>query len=192
MPGGVVIYGVMCLDSELTVRADWSGYRGLHCFMRPVSPSLYFSLDLPNIYPSIYLSIYIFCLHVVCTFSSNMSLSSNVACFAASSLTEHTLKHTCTVQAASSTVYSVFSSVIAFFHHHHHRPSPCFTLGPITFSSRIWCWVSPAKRATCWGAVAHWFIYICVISHAKQQSWLAPLCLFIHCSSRMPESPCSP
>lgn len=54
------------------------------------------------------------------------------------------------VPAAFSSVDSVFSSVIAFFIPS--RPLFDFTpsLGPLAVSSRIYCWVSPAKIAVHW------------------------------------------
>lgn len=102
----IVCYGVMCLDSKQLIGLDTEGCF-VSCVLSPCSLSL---------------SLCIFCLSIVSTFilSSSVMLCDllcHVLHWNTDELSTHTrLSDTLrTVQAASSIVYSVFSSVIAFF-----------------------------------------------------------------------------
>lgn len=102
----IVCYGVMCLDSKQLIGLDTEGCF-VSCVLSPCSLSL---------------SLCIFCLSIISTFilSSSVMLC-DLLCHVLHWNTDELSTHTRlsdtrrTVQAASSIVYSVFSSVIAFF-----------------------------------------------------------------------------
>lgn len=153
----IVCYGVMCLDSKQLIGLDTEGCF-VSCVLSPCSLSL---------------SLCIFCLSIVSTFilSSSVMLC-DLLCHVLHWNTDELSTHTRlsdtrrTVQAASSIVYSVFSSVIAFFFS---LPSPCLRTNHIQPQDLLpGCMMGPQSLIVLFtSTVAR------VISNAEQKTWWA-------------------